>query len=155
MRIGQGFDIHRLEAGSPLLLGGVKIPSPKGAVGHSDGDALLHAITDALLGALAQGDIGQLFPDTDPVNKNRDSADFLKEAYARVQKAGLKIANLDATIILQSPPLSGHLPAMRRKLADWLDTDLDRISLKAKTHEQLDALGRQEGVAVHTVVLLV
>lgn len=155
MRIGQGFDIHRLEEGRPLILGGISIPSPKGAAGHSDGDALFHAVTDALLGATAQGDIGQLFPDTDPANKNRDSADFLRDAFNRVQKAGLAVANLDTTIILQAPKLKEFIPQMRRRLASLLGLEENQVSIKAKTHEQLDALGRQEGVAVHAVVLLI
>lgn len=155
MRIGQGFDIHRLEEGRLLLLGGVTIPSAKGAVGHSDGDALLHAVTDALLGALAKRDIGGHFPDTDPANKNRDSAGFLKKAVGFVKEAELKIANVDSTIILQSPKLAEHIPAMRRKLAAILGVEENQVSIKAKTHEKLDSLGREEGVAVHTVVLLV
>lgn len=133
----------------------MKIPCAKGAVGHSDGDALFHAVTDALFGALAKGDIGGHFPDTDPVNKNRDSAIFLKKAVAMVKESGLKIANVDSTIILQAPKLLEFIPAMRQKLADLLEIDGDHVSIKAKTHEKLSALGRQEGVAVHAVVLLV
>lgn len=155
MRIGQGFDIHRLEEGRPLILGGIKIPSNQGAVGHSDGDTLLHAITDALLGACAQGDIGQFFPDTDPQYKNQASELFLKRGLELVQQAGLRIANVDATIILQAPKLREFIPSMRRKLASILGLKEDQVSIKAKTHEQLDSLGRQEGVAVHAVVLLV
>lgn len=155
MRIGQGFDIHRLEEGRLFLLGGVKIPSVKGPVAHSDGDALLHAVTDALFGALAKGDIGGHFPDTDPVNKNRNSAVFLKKAVVMVKEVGLKIANVDSTIILQAPKLLEFIPSMRQKLADLLEVDVGCVSIKAKTHEKLDALGREEGVAVHAVVLLV
>ncbi|MBI4125270.1 MAG: 2-C-methyl-D-erythritol 2,4-cyclodiphosphate synthase [Deltaproteobacteria bacterium] len=154
MRIGQGFDIHRLEEGRPLILGGIKIPSPKGVVGHSDGDALFHAVTDALLGAVSKGDIGQLFPDTDPKNKNQNSELFLKRALQFVQEAGFKIANVDTTVILQAPKLAEFIPPMRRKLAVLLGLQESQVSIKAKTHEKLDSLGRQEGVAVHAVVLL-
>ena len=155
MRIGQGFDIHRLEVGRPFILGGVKIPCDKGPLGHSDGDPLFHAVTDAILGALAKGDIGQHFPDTDPANKNKDSRIFLERARDFVKEAKLQIANIDSTIILQAPKLAEQLPAIRRQLAKVLGVNLDRVSVKAKTHEKLDALGRQEGVAVHAIVLLV
>lgn len=154
MRIGQGFDIHRLERGRPFLLGGVQIPSEKGTVGHSDGDALLHAITDALLGAVSAGDIGQLFPDTDPINKDKESRFFLEEALRLVQAKGFRVGNVDATIILQTPKLAEFIPAMRRQVAKILKVELDRVSVKAKTHEKLGSLGRGEGVAVHAVVLL-
>jgi len=155
MRIGQGFDIHRLEEGRSFLLGGVKIPSDRGPVGHSDGDALLHAITDALLGAIAAGDIGQHFPDTDPANKGKDSRVFLEEAHRLVQAKGLRIENIDSTIILQGPKLAEFIPAMRRQVAKFLNLDEAQVSVKAKSHEKLDSLGRREGVAVHAVVLLV
>lgn len=155
MRIGQGFDIHRLEIGLPFILGGVKIASDKGPVGHSDGDPLFHAVTDAIFGALAKGDIGQHFPDTDPANKNKNSQIFLEKARDLVKEAKLKIENVDSTIILQAPKLAEHIPAIRRQLAKVLGVNLDRVSVKAKTHEKLDALGRQEGVAVHAIVLLV
>ena len=155
MRIGQGFDIHRLEAGLPFILGGVKIASDKGPVGHSDGDPLFHAVTDAIFGALAKGDIGQHFPDTDPANKNKNSQIFLEKALRLVKEAGLQIENVDSTIILQAPKLAEHIPAIRRQLAKVLGIDVERVSVKAKTHEKLDALGRQEGVAVHAIVLLV
>lgn len=155
MRIGQGFDIHRLEAGRPFILGGVKIPSDKGPVGHSDGDPLFHAITDAIFGALAKGDIGGHFPDTDPANKNKESQIFLEKAVGLVKEAGLKIENIDSTVILQKPKLQEHIPAIRRQLAKILEIDVDRVSVKAKTHEKLDSLGREEGVAVHAIVLLV
>lgn len=154
MRIGQGFDIHRLEAGRPFVLGGVKIPSIKGPVGHSDGDPLFHAVTDAIFGALAKGDIGGHFPDTDPANKNKNSQIFLEKAVGLVKEAGLKIENVDSTVILQKPKLQEQLPAVRRQLAKVLGIDVDRISVKAKTHEKLDSLGREEGVAVHAIVLL-
>lgn len=155
MRIGAGYDIHRLEAGYPLLLGGVRIPFEKGAVGHSDGDTLLHAITDALLGAAALGDIGGHFPDTDPANKGKDSRYFLKQAAALVKKKGFKIANIDATVILQAPKLAEHIPAMRRQIAGCLDLDVDCVSVKAKTNEKLDAVGGGNGVIAHAVALLI
>lgn len=154
MRIGQGFDIHRLERGRPFLLGGVQIPSEKGPVGHSDGDALLHAITDALLGAVSAGDIGQLFPDTDPNHKDKESWLFLEEALRLVQTKGFQINNVDATIILQAPKLAEFIPSIRRQVAKILKVELDQVSVKAKTHEKLDSLGKGEGVAVHAVVLL-
>lgn len=154
MRIGQGFDIHRLEKGRPFILGGVRIPCEWGPIGHSDGDALFHAVTDAILGALAKGDIGQHFPDTDPANKDKASSLFLAKAAEWVREAKRTVENVDATIILQAPKLAEHIPAMRRQLAKILEIDVNRVSVKAKTHEKLDALGRQEGVAVHAVVLL-
>lgn len=154
IRIGQGFDIHRLEEGRLLLLGGVKIPSNKGPAGHSDGDALLHAITDALLGALSQGDIGTHFPDTDPKYKNKESRFFLEETKKIVEGKGFCIGNIDASIILQAPKLAEFIPAMRRQIATILGLEENQVSVKAKTHEKLDSLGRQEGVAVHAVVLL-
>ena len=154
MRIGIGYDLHRLEKGHPFILGGVKIPFEKGSVAHSDGDALLHAITDALLGAAALGDIGQHFPDTDPKNKGKESQYFLKEAVLLVQKKGFRVENIDATIILQAPKLAEYIPAMRRQVASHMGLDVDQVSVKAKTNEKLDAIGLGEGVAVHAVVLL-
>lgn len=154
MRIGTGYDIHRLEEGKPFVLGGVRIPFGKGAVGHSDGDTLLHAITDALLGAAALGDIGSHFPDTDEKNKGKDSRFFLGEVAKQIQKKGFRIENIDATIILQAPKLAEYIPAMRRQIAATLALEEGRISVKAKTNEKLDALGQGDGVAVHCVVLL-
>lgn len=154
MRIGIGYDLHRLEKGYPFILGGVKIPFEKGSIAHSDGDALLHAITDAILGAAALGDIGQHFPDTDPKNKGKDSQHFLKEACLLVQKKGFKVANVDATIILQAPKLAEYIPAMRRIVAACMGLETEQVSVKAKTNEKLDAIGLGEGVAVHAVVLL-
>ncbi len=154
MRIGTGYDIHRLEKGEPLLLGGVKIPSEKGSVAHSDGDALLHAITDALLGAAALGDIGQHFPDTDPQYKGKDSRYFLKEVCALIREKKYEIKNVDATVILQSPKLAEHIPAIRRTIALCMELDVDQVSVKAKTNEKLDATGLGEGVMVQAVVLL-
>ncbi|OGQ44812.1 MAG: 2-C-methyl-D-erythritol 2,4-cyclodiphosphate synthase [Deltaproteobacteria bacterium RIFCSPLOWO2_02_FULL_46_8] len=154
MRIGQGYDIHRLEEGRPFILGGITIPFEKGPVGHSDGDPLLHAITDALLGALSLGDIGQHFPDTDPKNKNKDSQYFLKETAGFVSKKGYKIGNIDATVILQAPKLAEYIPAIRRQIATCLRVEVDQISVKAKTNEKMDAVGLGEGIVVHAVALL-
>ncbi len=160
IRIGHGWDLHRLEpshAGNakPLVLGGITIPHDHAPVAHSDGDALLHAVTDALLGALAQPDIGQLFPDSAPENKGRDSRDFLAEALRRVHAEGLTVGNLDATIILERPKLAPHRETIRARLADLLAVDLDRVNVKAKTHERVDAVGLGLAVEAHAVVLLV
>lgn len=154
MRIGQGFDLHRLEEGLPFVLGGVLISSPKGPVGHSDGDALLHAITDAMLGAAALGNIGQHFPDTDPQYKGKSSRVFLEETNHLLKEMGYRVENIDSTVILESPKLAEYILPMRRSVADILKLDPDQVSVKAKTHEELDALGRGEGVAVHAAVLI-
>lgn len=154
MRIGLGFDIHRLEEGHPFILGGITIPSEKGTVGHSDGDCLLHAIADALYGALALGDIGRHFPDTDPENKNRDSVDFLNHAEGLVREMGYRIVNLDANVILESPKLSPYIDEIRGRVAGLLHLDTDLVSIKAKTHEKLDAIGQGNGVQVQVIVLL-
>lgn len=154
MRIGQGYDIHRLEEGRPFVLGGVRITSERGPVGHSDGDPLLHAITDALLGALAQGDIGQHFPDTDERYRGKDSAFFLTEALKMARAKNFTIANVDSTVILQSPKLAEHIEPIRRRVASLLEVALDQVSVKAKTNEEVDAAGRREAVVCHAVVLL-
>ena len=154
LRIGSGFDLHRLEAGLPLILAGVSVPSDRGCVAHSDGDVVFHAVTDALLGSLALGDIGRLFPDDDPANAGRDSGEFLDEAVRRVASAGFAVGNLDVTVILQRPKLAGHAPAMRENLAGRLKLSLDRVSLKAKTHESVDAVGEGRAVSCHASVLV-
>jgi len=160
-RIGHGYDLHRLEPngehgpGRPFILGGVEIEHDRGPVAHSDGDALLHAITDALLGAIGSADIGQLFPNDDPRNESVDSRVFLRAAAERVKDAGYEIGNLDATIICERPKLSPHKDLMRQNIAAGLDLLPDRVNLKGKTHEQVDAVGRNEAVEVHCVVLLV
>lgn len=159
-RIGHGYDLHRLEPspphgqGRPFVLGGVRLDHPLGPVGHSDGDALYHAVTDAILGALALPDIGQLFPDTDPRHAGQDSADFLIEAARRATAAGWTISNLDATVILEKPKLSSAKDAMRANIARLLGVPMDRVNVKGKTHEEVDAVGEGRAVEVHVVVLL-
>lgn len=153
-RIGQGFDVHALVEGRPLILGGVTIAHTHGLKGHSDADALLHAITDALLGAAGLGDIGRLFPDTDPQYKGADSRVLLREAYRRVLASGWQLVNLDATIHAQAPKIGPHAPAMIAHLASDLDVQTSEINIKAKTNEGLGHLGRQEGIAANAVVLL-
>ena len=153
-RIGQGYDIHALVADRKLILGGVHVPHEKGLLGHSDADVLLHALTDALLGAAGLNDIGQLFPDTDPQFKNMDSRILLRAALQKVQAAGFQIGNVDATIICQKPKLADFLPEMVRNIATDLSVTPSHVNLKAKTNESLGHLGRGEGVAVHAVALL-
>lgn len=154
MRIGIGYDLHRLESGRPLILGGVEVPFDKGLAGHSDGDALAHAITDALLGAAALGNIGQHFPDTDPAYKDADSMDLLRRATELVRNEGYSIGNLDANIIAQQPKLNPHLDAMRARIADVMGIDVGRISVKAKTNELVGPEGRGEAMSTQAVVLL-
>lgn len=153
-RIGQGLDVHKLVEGRKLILGGVEIPYEKGLLGHSDADALLHAITDAVLGAAGLGDIGRLFPDTDERFKGADSRVLLREAYARVRAAGWEVVNVDATIIAQAPKIAPHAPAMVANLAADLGIDAGCINVKGKTNERLGHLGRGEGIATQAVVLL-
>lgn len=159
-RIGQGYDLHRLEPlppagqGRPLILGGVPLEHDKGPVSHSDGDALLHALTDAILGALALPDIGQLFPDTDPRWKDASSDLFLLEALALAQNAGYRLSNLDATVILERPKLSPLKDRIRRNLARLIGIDESLVNVKAKTHEKVDAVGENRAIEVHAVVLM-
>lgn len=153
-RVGQGYDLHRLVEGRPLTLGGVKIDYEKGLLGHSDADALLHAITDALLGAAGLGDIGRHFPDTDPAYKGIDSKILLSEAVALVVKAGWVIANVDATVIAQAPKLAPHMDKIRQSVAQAIGIDLHRVNIKAKTKEGCDAVGHKEAIEVHAIVLL-
>lgn len=153
-RIGQGYDCHALVPGRPLVIGGVTIPHRSGLLGHSDADVLLHAITDALLGAAGLGDIGRHFPDTDPQFKGADSRHLLREAARRVAEAGYTIGNVDATVIAQAPKMAPHLPRMIAHLAVDLGIDAGRVNLKAKTNERLGWEGREEGIAAHAVVLL-
>lgn len=154
LRIGQGYDCHALVVGRPLILGGVTIPHKTGLAGHSDADALLHAITDALLGAAAMGDIGGLFPDTDAQYAGADSRVLLREAMSRVLQAGYGVVNLDSTIIAQQPKMAPHILAMRQNIADDLQISLQQVNVKAKTNERLGYLGREEGIATEAVVLL-
>ena len=154
VRVGIGHDTHRLAPGGPLRLGGMDIPFGYGAVGHSDADVLLHAITDALLGAAALGDIGEMFPDTDPANRGRDSAEMLRLALAKVQQAGFRVANIDAIVFAQQPKLSPFKDAIRQRLAELLELSVDRVGLKAKTGEHVGPVGRLEAVMAETVVLL-
>jgi 2-C-methyl-D-erythritol 2,4-cyclodiphosphate synthase len=154
VRIGIGYDIHRLVRGRPLVLGGVRIDSDWGLEGHSDADALLHAIGDALLGALAWGDLGQHFPDSDPRYQGIASAKLLETIITMVHDQAYRLHNLDTVVIAQRPRLAAYIPAMRRNVADMLATDFGSISVKAKTAESLGALGRSEGIAVHAVCLI-
>ncbi|MEC5399526.1 2-C-methyl-D-erythritol 2,4-cyclodiphosphate synthase [Uliginosibacterium sp. H1] len=153
-RIGQGLDVHRLVEGRKLILGGVLIPYDKGLLGHSDADALMHAITDAVLGAAGLGDIGRLFPDTDPAHKDADSRVLLREAMRRVREAGWLVVNVDATIIAQAPTIKPHAAAMVANIAEDLGIDPACVNVKGKTNEGLGHLGRGEGIATQSVVLL-
>ncbi len=154
MRIGYGFDTHTLVEGRKLILGGVEIPFEKGLLGHSDADVLLHAITDALLGALALGDIGQHFPDTDPKFKDADSRSLLIHCYQLIKKEGYQIANVDATVVAQRPKLMPHIPEIRKTIAQDLQVEINQISVKATTSEKMGFVGREEGITVSAVALL-
>ena len=154
-RIGQGFDVHALVAGRPLILGGVTIPFDRGLLGHSDADVLLHAVTDALLGAAGLGDIGRHFPDTDPAHAGADSRVLLRAAMAAVREAGWQVANVDATVIAQAPKILPFVPAMVANLAADLGAAAAAINIKGKTTERLGFTGRGEGIAAQAVALLV
>jgi len=153
-RIGFGTDIHRLVAGRPLVIGGVGILSDLGADGHSDADVLMHAATDALLGALALGDIGKHFPNTDKRWRNAESSEFLLYAHGMIKQRGYVVANLDSVIDLELPKLRPHIEQMRRNIATVLDTELDQVSVKAKTGEAVDAVGERRAVRAEVVVLI-
>ena len=153
-RIGQGYDCHALVPGRPLIIGGVKIPHRLGLLGHSDADVLIHAIIDALLGAAALGDIGRLFPDTDPKYSGEDSRILLREAAHGVRAAGYEIGNIDATIIAEAPKMALHIPAMISHIAADLDLDPEQVNIKAKTNERLGWEGRQEGIGAQAIVLI-
>ena len=153
-RIGQGYDVHALAEGLPMWLGGVRIPSPTGFVAHSDGDVAIHALCDALLGALAVGDIGHLFPDTDDRWKGVDSKELLAAVLARPEFAGWQVVNADITIALQAPKLAPHIAEMRRTLARVMGIGEDRVSVKATTTERLGFVGRKEGCEVWAIVLI-
>lgn len=154
MRIGHGFDAHRFTPGRPLILGGVSIPHPQGLAAHSDGDVLVHALCDALLGAAALGDIGRHFPDTKPEFKGVDSRELLRRVVAMVGEHKLRIGNVDMTVVAQAPRLAPHIVTMRTHLSDDLGIPLDHINIKATTTEGMGYAGRGEGIAAHAVVLL-
>ncbi|MCR9133862.1 MAG: 2-C-methyl-D-erythritol 2,4-cyclodiphosphate synthase [bacterium] len=155
MRIGYGFDTHKLVEGRKLILGGVEIPFEKGLLGHSDADVLLHAITDALLGAVALGDIGQHFPDTDPEFEGADSRELLKHCYQLILDEGYKLGNIDATVVAQRPKLMPHIPEIRKTIAADLEVEMNQVSVKATTSEKMGFVGREEGITVSAVALLV
>ncbi len=155
MRIGHGFDVHKFGGVGPCMLGGVPVPYEQGLLAHSDGDVVLHAVSDALLGAIGAGDIGRHFPDTAAAFKGIDSRILLRDVFARVQQAGYAIGNLDVTIIAQAPKMAPHIAAMCAVLAADLQCDLNRVNVKATTTEQLGFTGRKEGIATEAVVLLV
>ncbi|QSE74546.1 2-C-methyl-D-erythritol 2,4-cyclodiphosphate synthase [Aeromonas media] len=155
MRIGHGFDVHKFGGVGPCMLGGVPVPYEQGLLAHSDGDVVLHAVSDALLGAIGAGDIGRHFPDTAAEFKGIDSRILLRDVFARVKKAGYAIGNLDVTIIAQAPKMAPHIAAMCAVLAADLQCDLNRVNVKATTTEQLGFTGRKEGIATEAVVLLV
>lgn len=153
-RIGQGIDFHKLVEGREFWLGGIQIPHHKGALGHSDADVLLHAICDALLGALGMGDIGQHFPDTDPAYKGIDSKLLLKRSYELVQQKGYKLVNIDSTVLLQAPKIRMYVDSMRQAIAGILELHVDDVSIKATTTEHLSFVGREEGIVATANILL-
>ena len=154
MRIGHGYDVHKLVEGRDLILGGVKIDHKLGLLGHSDADVLLHAVSDALLGAAGLGDIGRHFPDTDPQYKGADSLKLLAIVGQKVAAAGYRVSNIDVTMIAQKPKLKDHIGAMERNIASSLDLDVSRVNVKATTEERLGFTGREEGLSCHAVCLL-
>lgn len=154
MRIGHGFDVHAFGGVGPLVIGGVRIPFEQGFIAHSDGDVALHALTDALLGAVAMGDIGKLFPDTDPAFKGADSRGLLREAWRRIAAKGYRIGNVDVTIIAQAPKMLPHVPQMLVNIAEDLGCHMDEVNVKATTTEKLGFTGRGEGIACEAVALL-
>ena len=154
MRIGQGYDVHRLVAERPLILGGIEIPYEKGLLGHSDADVLLDAISDALLGAAALGDIGAHFPDSDPAYRGADSAELLRAVGDLIRASGYEIGNIDSTVVCQAPKLAPHIPAMRARIAEVLALPVGAVSVKASTEEHMGFTGRGEGIAAHAVCLL-
>lgn len=154
MRIGHGYDVHRLVEGRKLIIGGVDIPHEKGLLGHSDADVLAHAISDALLGALAKGDIGHLFPDNDPKYKGADSLWLMSQILPIIKESGYKISNIDSTVIAQAPKLAPHILKMRENIAKVLEIDTDAVSIKATTEEGLGFSGEKLGIAAHAVCLI-
>ena len=154
LRIGYGYDVHQLAEGEDLIVGGIHVPYHLGSVGHSDADVLLHVICDALLGALALGDIGTHFPDADPAYKGIDSKVLLKRTYELVKQEGWALANVDSTVCLQLPKLKPHIPTMQAIVAELLDVEPNQIGIKATTTERLGFVGEQKGISAHAVVLL-
>ncbi|MFP4468588.1 MAG: 2-C-methyl-D-erythritol 2,4-cyclodiphosphate synthase [Bacteroidales bacterium] len=154
MRIGFGYDVHRLEPGRPLVIGGIIVPHHKGAAGHSDADVLIHAMMDALLGAAALGDIGRHFPDTDPQYKDADSKWLLEKVMLMLHQQGMMIGNMDATVCLQEPKIALYIPEMKRVLCELMQLNPDQLSIKATTTEKLGTVGREEGIAAQAVVLV-
>lgn len=154
IRVGHGFDVHAFGDGDYLMLGGVRIPYKRGLIAHSDGDVLLHALCDALLGAAAMGDIGKHFPDTDANYENADSRQLLRETRALIQTAGWRVENVDLTVVAQAPKLAGHIDEMRVHIASDLGTDYRNVNVKATTTEKLGYIGREEGIACHAVALI-
>ncbi|WP_409296445.1 2-C-methyl-D-erythritol 2,4-cyclodiphosphate synthase [Peribacillus sp. SCS-26] len=154
-RVGQGFDVHQLVEGRPLIIGGITIPYEKGLLGHSDADVLLHTVADACLGAIGEGDIGRHFPDTSPLFKDADSSGLLKEVWELVKEKGYALGNADCTIIAQSPKMAPYIEAMRAKIAELLEGSPDQVNVKATTTEKLGFTGRGEGIAAQAAVLLV
>jgi 2-C-methyl-D-erythritol 2,4-cyclodiphosphate synthase len=154
IRVGHGYDVHRFGAGEDVVLGGVRIPHDRGLLAHSDGDVLIHAICDALLGAIALGDIGRHFPDTDADNADIDSRILLRRVISLVHKEGWELANMDATLVAQAPKMAPHIAAMREHLAADMDAAVSQVNVKATTTEKLGFTGREEGIAAHAVVLL-
>lgn len=155
MRIGQGFDVHQLKSGRPLIIGGILIPHDKGLDGHSDADVLLHTISDACLGAIGEGDIGKHFPDTDPAFKDADSAKLMTHVWELVKERGYTLGNIDCTIMAQKPKMAPHIAAMQQRIATLLEADVSQVNVKATTTEKLGFTGREEGIAAQAVVLLV
>lgn len=154
IRIGQGYDVHQLVEGRPLILGGLEIPHHKGLLGHSDADVLLHTITDAALGAIAAGDLGKHFPDTDEAFKDADSKVLLQKVWTLVKEAGYTLGNVDCTVMAQKPKLVPYIDPMRQQIAQLLETDIKNVGLKATTTEKLGFVGREEGIAAQAVILL-
>lgn len=154
MRIGQGFDVHAFAEGRPLILGGIEIPHDRGLLGHSDADVLLHTISDAALGAIAAGDIGKHFPDTDPAFKDADSKVLLQHVWQLVKAEGYVLGNVDATVMAQRPKLRPYIDDMRAVIAELLEADISQVNVKATTTEQLGFTGREEGIAAQAVILL-
>ncbi|MFD2617353.1 2-C-methyl-D-erythritol 2,4-cyclodiphosphate synthase [Terrilactibacillus laevilacticus] len=154
MRIGQGYDVHAFAENRLLIIGGITIPYEKGLLGHSDADVLLHAISDALLGAIGEGDIGKHFPDTDEAYKDADSKELLSQVYRRVKEKGYKLGNLDCVIITQKPKMAPYISPMREVIAELLEAQVEQINVKATTTEKLGFTGREEGIAAQAVCLL-